>query len=83
MAYKTMFEIACVSPPPLWLSELLLDTSQQVPLCGDEGHTVIYPFLSEPPFHGILEFWKYVCAVDWHEWMTTTSGGLATTLSGT
>lgn len=74
--------MAWESPPPRCESDRRDDTSQQVPLFGELGHTVMYPFLSEPCRQGIKLFWKYDCAVDWHEWMTTTRGGLATTLSG-
>ena len=62
--------------------DLVKRIEHTVPLLGELGHTVIYPFLSEPCFQGIKLFWKYDCAVDWHEWITTTSGDLATTLSG-
>src|SRR3569833_1181296 len=36
-----MLDIAWESPPPLWLSDDLLDTSQQVPLCGELGQTAL------------------------------------------
>jgi hypothetical protein len=41
MAYVTIFAMALESPPPLWLREALLDTSQHVPLFGLLGQMVI------------------------------------------
>lgn len=78
-----MFAMAFESPPPLWLRDALLETSQQVPLLGLLGQMVIYPPLSEPDAHGILEFLKYDWAEDWQEWITTTNAGFGLTFSGT
>jgi hypothetical protein len=58
MAYEIMLAIAWLSPPPLWLSDCRDETSQQVPECGDDGHSVMYPLRSDPVRQGILEFWK-------------------------
>ncbi|EMR65175.1 hypothetical protein UCREL1_7850 [Eutypa lata UCREL1] len=83
MANLIMLPMAVLSPPPSRVSDCVDDTSQHVPLFGDDGHTVTYPFPSDPCFHGIAAFWKYDCAVDWHECSTITSGVFSTTLSGT
>lgn len=76
IAYLIIFAIAFESPPPSCESEALLETSQHSVV--ELGHTVTYPFRSDPCFHGILAFWKYFWADDWHEWIATTSASLFT-----
>jgi hypothetical protein len=80
-AYLTICTMACVSPPPSWVSDFVVPTSQQFWLVAS-GKIRTNPALSAPAWMPLMLFLYPSTGVP-HEWCATRIGGLVAKLSGT